>query len=93
MARFLIKSSFSIELKNLFVFSGDILEGEVVPGMVFEVPEAGHRWKVRILSVERACTDHGAELALTVEDDQYLPGLGVGWTADVRHDSAQAGHE
>ena len=34
------------------------------------------------MAIYRGRFSNGVELALVVEDDRYLPGLGVGWTAD-----------
>jgi hypothetical protein len=56
--------------------------------MTLEVPEAGHRWSLRVKAIEFARYAGGKEkVALVVEDDNFLPGLGVGWTAELRPDN------
>ncbi len=53
--------------------------------MVFEVPEAGHRWRLKVKAVEFVRQAAGKDkIGLVVEDDRCLPGLGVGWTAELR---------
>jgi hypothetical protein len=88
MNTFLVRESFPIAAKMLFVFVGDVLSGNVQAGMTFEVPEAGHRWPLVVKAVEMAQTVHGAKVALVVDDAQsdsgYLSGMGVGWTLDLR---------
>lgn len=86
MNRFRIDDSFRIESVG-FVFVGDIVQGGVKAGMLFEVSEAGHRWQVVVKSVEFVLLRGGKEkIGLVVEDapTRYLPGLGVGWTAELR---------
>lgn len=86
MNRFKIDGSFRIESVG-FVFFGDIVQGRVKAGMFFEIPEAGHRWQMVVKSVEFVLQKGGKEkIGLVVQDDQagYLPGLGVGWTAELR---------
>jgi hypothetical protein len=84
MNRFLIDDSFRIESRG-FAFVGEIVEGNAAAGMTFEVPEAGHRWRLKIKAVEFVRLTGGKEkIGLVVDDDQYLPGLGVGWTAELR---------
>ena len=86
MTRFRIDDSFAIKSVG-FVFAGEILEGMIVPGMSFLVPEAGHRWKVVVKSVEHIRhTGGGEKMGLVVEDPTpgYLPGMGVGWTAEFK---------
>ena len=83
MNRFAIENSFGIQ-PDRFVFAGRVLEGQAKPGMIFEVPEAGHRWRVAIQSIEIIRKSDGTELTgLLVEDAGYLPGLGTGWTAEL----------
>ncbi len=83
MNTFLIQESFPIAAKGLFVFVGEVVSGSVEAGMRFEVPEAGHKWPLRVESVERVISVHGAKVALIVRDSRdtcgYLPGLGVGY--------------
>ena len=85
MVQFLIQESFPISSKGLFVFVGAVVSGAVEPGMVFLVPEAGHKWRVRVRSVERVGTAEGVKVALIVDDagPGYLAGMGVGWTAEI----------
>jgi hypothetical protein len=86
MNQFKIEDSFVIE-PNLFVFAGSILQGKASPGMTFEVPEAGHKWRVTIRFVEFIRTGNGSELLGLLVDNRkpgYLPGLGAGWTAELR---------
>jgi hypothetical protein len=51
MNRFRIDDSFRIASVG-FVFVGELVEGSAKAGMVFEVPEAGHRWHLVVKSVE-----------------------------------------
>ncbi len=71
----------------MFAFAGEVLSGTVRAGMVFELPEAGHRSRLKVESVEIVSTVHGAKVGLVVNDARngpgFLPGLGVGWTADL----------
>jgi hypothetical protein len=84
MNRFAIEDSFAVE-PDTFVFAGRILEGRVGPGMVFEVPEAGHKWRVKVKSVEFVRKGAGNEqIGLLVQNANYLPGLGTGWVAELR---------
>jgi uncharacterized protein YfaS (alpha-2-macroglobulin family) len=86
MNRFKIHDSFAIE-PDLFVFAGEILEGNVAKGMSFDVPEAGHRWHVVVSDIGFIRKSGGGELiGLTVKNasPSYLPGLGAGWTAELR---------
>ena len=88
MNRFAIEDSFAIE-PDKFVFAGRVLEGRAEPRMVFEVPEAGHKWRVIIKAVEFVRKRGGDELlGLVVQDAHYLPGLGVGWTAELHEADA-----
>ena len=59
--------------------------------MVFEVPEAGHRWQLAVRAVEFILKKGGTELTglVVVQDAGYLPGLGAGWTAEVHEHGAQ----
>jgi hypothetical protein len=83
MNRFRIDDSFRIESFG-FAFVGAVIEGAATPGMVFEVPEAGHRWQLTVKAVEFVRLAGGGEkIGLVVEDDRYLPGVGVGWTAEL----------
>lgn len=83
MNRFRIDDSFGIDSVG-FAFVGEIIEGNVAAGMTFEVPEAGHRWRVQVKAVEFVRMAGGKEkIGLVVEDDRYLRGLGVGWTAEL----------
>ena len=84
MNKFRIDNSFRIDSLG-FAFVGEIIEGRAATGMLFEVPEAGHRWQLRVKAVEFVRQAGGKEkIGLVVEDDRYLPGLGVGWTAELR---------
>jgi hypothetical protein len=88
MNRFRIQDSFAVE-PDLFVFAGEIVEGNVRKGMRFEVSEAGHKWQFVIRSVEFIRKSGDVEMVgLTVENAMpaYLPGMGVGWTAEL-HES------
>ncbi len=83
MNRFVIEDSFAVE-PDRFVFAGRVLEGRIERGMIFHVPEAGHRWRLSVQSVEFIRKAGGSELiGLVVKDDRYLPGLGVGWTTEL----------
>ena len=83
MNRFAIEDSFAVE-PDSFVFAGRVIEGRAQRGMVFEVPEAGHKWRVTVRAVEFIRKCGGDELTgLVVQDADYLPGLGSGWTADL----------
>ncbi len=83
MNRFAIENSFAIH-PDRFVFAGRVLEGQAKPGMIFEVPEAGHKWRVAVRSVEFIRRSDGSQLiGLLVQDAGYLPGLGTGWTAEL----------
>jgi hypothetical protein len=83
MNRFHIDDSFRVDSVG-FTFVGEIIEGSVAAGMTFEVPEAGHRWRVQVKAVEFVRMAGGKEkIGLVVEDDHYLRGLGVGWTAEL----------
>jgi hypothetical protein len=84
MNRFRIDDSFRIDSVG-FAFVGEIVEGNAASGMTFEVPEAGHRWRLKVKSVEFVRLAGGEEkIGLIVEDDPYLAGLGVGWTAELQ---------
>ena len=86
MARFRIDDSFPIESVG-FVFAGEILEGEISSGMSFSVPEAGRTWRIVVKSIEQIRLIGGGEkVGLVVENPTtgYLPGLGVGWTAELK---------
>lgn len=86
VARFRIDDSFCIESFG-FVFAGEILEGEVSSGMSFSVTEAGHTWRIVVKSIEFIRLIGGGEkVGLVVENQTtgYLPGLGVGCTAELR---------
>lgn len=87
MNTFLIRASFPIAVRGLFVFAGDVLSGVAKAGMRFEVPEAGHRWLLTAESVEMVNTVHGAKVALVVNAARdiygFLPGLGVGYTTEL----------
>jgi hypothetical protein len=88
MTRFRIDDSFTIDRVG-FVFAGEILEGTIIPGMSFLVPECGHRWRVVVKSIESILlTGGGEKVGLVVENPEtgYLPGLGVGWTAELIED-------
>jgi hypothetical protein len=75
--------SFSIDSVG-FAFIGEIIEGKVAAGMTFDVPEAGHRWRMQVKAVEFVRMAGGKEkIGLVVQDDRYLRGLGVGWTAEL----------
>ncbi len=70
----------------MFVFAGEVIEGSARAGMKFRVPEAGHAWELVIRSVELVRKTGGyCVLGLTVTNAKpsYLPGLGVGWTAEL----------
>jgi selenocysteine-specific translation elongation factor len=82
--RFRIDDSFEIKSVG-FVFVGEVVEGKATSGMVFYIPEAGHRWRLVIKSVEIIRTTEGTgRVGLVVENPEpgYLPGAGVGWTTD-----------
>ncbi|HUT14024.1 MAG TPA: hypothetical protein VMY42_26285 [Thermoguttaceae bacterium] len=84
--RFRIEDSFPIEAKKAFVFAGDVIDGTVAPGMSFDVPEAGHRWTLRVVSVERISKSDGSVCVGLVVNDRspgYLRGMGSGWTAEL----------
>ncbi len=86
MNRFRIENSFAIE-PDLFVFAGSIVEGKAGPGMAFEVPEAAHKWRFAVRSVECILKADGSEvLGLLVDNGKpgYLPGLGTEWTTELR---------
>jgi hypothetical protein len=86
MNRFKIQDSFAVE-PDMFVFAGEIVEGNVGKGMRFEVPEAGHQWQFVIRSVEFIRKAEGAEAIGLIVDNakpSYFPGMGVGWTAELR---------
>ena len=84
MNRFRIDDSFRITSVG-FVFVGDVVQGSAKAGMLFEVPEAGHRWQLVVKSVQFVRLDGGKEkIGLVVQDADYLPGLGVGWIAELR---------
>jgi hypothetical protein len=91
MAQFSIQESFPISSKGLFVFVGELVSGAVEPGMEFLVPEAGHKWRVRVRSIERVQTAEGVKVALVVDDavPSYLAGVGVGWTAEITENAGQ----
>ena len=83
MNRFRIDDSFGIDSVG-FAFVGEIIEGSAATGMTFRVPEAGHWWSLRVKAVEFVRLAGGKEkIGLVVEDDRYLRGLGVGWTAEL----------
>jgi hypothetical protein len=83
MNRFRIDDSFSVHSQG-FAFIGEIIEGKVAAGMTFEVPEAGHRWRMQVKAVEFVLMAGGKEkIGLVVQDEGYLRGLGVGWTAEL----------
>lgn len=83
MNRFRIDDSFNIEAVG-FAFVGEVIEGSVATGMSFKVPEAGHWLAMRVKAVEFVRLAGGNEkIGLIVEDDRYLRGLGVGWTAEL----------
>jgi len=57
--------------------------------MFFDVPEAGHKWRVVIKSVEFIRMLGGEErIGLLVSDSDYLRGLGAGWTAELHEADA-----
>lgn len=92
MNRFRIDDSFRITSVG-FVFVGEVVQGSARQGMLFEVPEAGHRWQLVIKSVEFVRLKGGKEkIGLIVKDADYLPGLGVGWTAEVRQPEPDNAH-
>ena len=83
MNKFHIEDSFGVDSVG-FVFVGEIIEGSVAAGMTFRVREADHWWRMRVKAVEFVRLEGGKEkLGLIVEDDRYLRGLGVGWTAEL----------
>lgn len=85
MTRFRIDDSFPVESVG-FVFAGEILQGEISPGMSFAVPETGHMRRVVVKSVELIrLTGGGEKVGLVVEDPStvYLSGLGVGCTVEL----------
>jgi hypothetical protein len=83
MNRFALEDSFPLH-PDTFVFAGRIVEGQAKAGMVFEVPEAGHRWRVIVKAVEFVRKRGGDELlGLLVQNTHYLPGLGVGYVAEL----------
>jgi hypothetical protein len=85
MNQFKIENSFAIE-PDKFVFAGAIVQGKVGPGMTFEVPEAGHKWRFVVRSIGFIRKLGGAEvLGLVVDNGRpgYLAGMGVGWTAEL----------
>lgn len=83
MNKFRIDDSFGIDSVG-FAFVGEVTEGSVAVGMTFKVPEAGHWWPMRVKTVEFVRLAGGKEkIGLVVEDDRYLRGLGVGWTAEL----------
>ncbi len=80
--RFRIDESFPVESFG-FVFAGEIIEGTITPGMSFLIPEAGHRWRVVVRSIEHLRLKGGKEkIGLVVENPPtgHLPGLEVGST-------------
>jgi len=83
MNKFRIDDSFRIDSRG-FAFIGEIIEGSAAAGMMFDVQEAGHRWRVQVKAVEFVRMAGGKEkIGLVVHDDNYLPGLGAGWTAEL----------
>jgi hypothetical protein len=86
MNRFRIDDSFSIKSRGVFVFVGDVVEGMASAGMIFDVPEAGHKWRLVVTSIEVISTDTGIKLGLVINDPDpgYLPGLGAGWIAELQ---------
>jgi hypothetical protein len=83
MNRFRIDDAFGIDSVG-FAFVGEVIEGSAAVGMTFKVPEAGHWWAMRVKAVEFVLLAGGKEkIGLVVEDDRYLRGLGVGWTAEL----------
>ena len=85
MNRFRIEKSFAVE-PGTFVFAGTTIEGGVRSGMRFKVPEAGHMWDFAIRSVEFIRKEGRSDLVgLTVDNGTpgYLPGLGIGWVAEL----------
>lgn len=83
MNRFRIDDSFRVTSVG-FVFVGEVVEGCAQAGMLFDVPEAGHRWHLMVKAVEFVLLKGGKEkIGLVVQDADYLPGLGVGWTAEL----------
>jgi hypothetical protein len=82
MTRFAIEDSFALD-PDRFVFAGRVLEGRVEHGMIFDVPEAGHRWRLSVQSVEFLRKAGRDLIGLVVRDDRYLPGWGVGWTTEL----------
>lgn len=84
MNKFRIDDSFRITSVG-FVFVGEVVQGSAKAGMRFEVPEAGHRWQLVVKAVEFILLKGVKEkIGLVVRDADYLPGLGVGWTAELR---------
>ncbi|MHB0955202.1 MAG: hypothetical protein ACYC6N_28950 [Pirellulaceae bacterium] len=86
MARFRIDDSLPTGSVGC-VFAAEILEGEISSGMSFSVPEAGHKWRFVVKSIEQIRLIGGGEkVGLVVENPTtgYLPGLGVGWTAELK---------
>ena len=85
MNQFRIEDSFAIQ-PDLFAFAGELVQGEARLGMSFEVPEAGHKWRFTIRSVEFIRKADGRELIGLMVDNEKpgcLPGLGTGWTAEL----------
>jgi len=84
MNRFHIKESFSID-PDFFVFAGSLIEGEAKAGMIFEVPVPGHKWRIVVKAIEFVDKRGGESfLGLRVQNANYLAGLGVGLTAELR---------
>jgi hypothetical protein len=81
---FRIEQSFSLQ-PDFFVFAGSLIEGEAKAGMIFEVPEAGHKLLIKVKAIDFLDKKSGeALLALRVHNENYLPGLGVGFTAELQ---------
>jgi hypothetical protein len=85
MNQFKIEDSFAIH-PDLFVFAGTLVQGRAGRGMTFEVPEAGHKWALVVRDITFIRKKGGSEILGLVVDNptpSYLPGLGIGWTAEL----------
>jgi hypothetical protein len=83
-AKFYALGSFLLRSRNLFVIVGDVLEGEVTPGMRISIPLGGIAVATRVASVEYVDVIHEGKsfigLAMEYEHPEeleFLMGLGV----------------
>lgn len=83
-AKFYALGSFLLRSRNIFVIVGDVLEGEVAPGMRILLPLGGITMATRVAAVEYVDVIHEGKsfigLAIAYEDPEeleFLMGLGV----------------